>query len=463
MRASLWLLVCLLASGAAAGTGSSDPGRSRQFVIGLSPYLDRSVKDEVYRSIVKLMVEGLPLNSTLSIYDAFALKSITEVVVPADRAFESAKTRANQFAVPIRELKQFLAADHPRPAAQRLRFDASLRLPQFLDFLVENGRLGAARAGLLLMGSPLYEDAQEPAFSMVNGFFPSDGHLQASRDQTVFGADARRAAAVPLLVHWIFFGDPWLNELHKEKVLRFWSLYLEHRGNSLAACSADPRTALAGFLLGWDNTTASPRHWQLDPAQTKIEMLRVGRDVSLTDWITRDASPVKDPRPPSAMAGPMKIGIRWKEPIDLDLYSVPRPGAETLFFLHPRSPEGYYYKDHRSSPGREFEFIEFEHPVDIRQVEAFVNFYEGSCPSGPRGEARIEYEGRIFAAPFSLAAEEGNRGRAGARERQCWTRIPVQEILNLEPGATGAQAALESDQLPRRRLNPDSPLHRQQN
>ena len=74
------------------------------------------------------------------------------------------------------------------------------------------------------------------------------------------------------------------------------------------------------------------------------------------------------------------------------LYATPRRDAETLFFQHLRSPEGYYYKDHRSSPGREYEFIEFESPVDIREVEASVNFYKGDCPEGPRGEVRIEFK-----------------------------------------------------------------------
>lgn len=131
------------------------------------------------------------------------------------------------------------------------------------------------------------------------------------------------------------------------------------------------------------------------------------------------------------MVGRMKIGIRWKNNIDLDLYAAPRPQAETLFFQHPRSPEGYYYKDHRSSPGREYEFIEFESPVDIREVEASVNFYKGSCPRGPRGEVRIEFDGRIYAAPFSIPAPEGNRGRAGESQQEYWARIPVQKILKL--------------------------------
>ena len=113
-------------------------------------------------------------------------------------------------------------------------------------------------------------------------------------------------------------------------------------------------------------------------------MLRVSRGVTMADWLRRDTLPAGAQAPPSIMAGPMKIGIRWKERIDLDLYATPRPGAETLYFEHVRSPEGYYYKDHRSSPGREYEFIEFESPVDVRELEAFVNFYKGSCPGGAR-------------------------------------------------------------------------------
>src|SRR5205814_6534529 len=116
----------------------------------------------------------------------------------------------------------------------------------------------------------------------------------------------------------------------------------------------------------------------------KIQNLRSRRCRTETYCLTRDTLPAGAPTRPSTMIGPMKIGIRWKERIDLDLYATARPGAETLYFEHVRSPEGYYYKDHRSSPGREYEFIEFESAVDVREVEAFINFYKGSCPGGAR-------------------------------------------------------------------------------
>ena len=166
-------------------------------------------------------------------------------------------------------------------------------------------------------------------------------------------------------------------------------------------------------------------------------MLRVSRNVEITDWLTRDTLPATPQGPPTVMVGPMKIGIRWKANIDVDLYATPKPEAETLFFQHPRSREGYYYKDHRSSPGKEYEFIEFESPVDIREVEAFVNFYKGSCPGGPRGEVRIEFDGRIYGAPFAIPAEEGNMGRTGRSQQEFWTRIPVQELLKIAPSGHG--------------------------
>src|SRR2546422_7121304 len=31
------------------------------------------------------------------------------------------------------------------------------------------------------------QDAKEPVFSMVDGYFPSDGHLLATREKSVFG------------------------------------------------------------------------------------------------------------------------------------------------------------------------------------------------------------------------------------------------------------------------------------
>ena len=426
------LIVCLtlalsLAKGVELPAISSSP---QTFVVGLSPFLDHTNKDEVYRSMVRLLAQDLPLNSSFAVYDAFQLKTIAHVELPEAPAFHSPKTRANQFAGAIREIKQFLVQDHTPPANSQLKFEEAIRLPQFLDFLADT--LRATNVTLLLIGSPLYQDAKEPGFSMVDGYFPSDGHLQATREQSVFGVAADAPAISALTIGWLYFRDPWLSELHKEKVMRFWTLYLERRGAQMTVFTSDLPTALHGFEHNLPAAAVS-RNWSVDTTQRKVEMLRVSRNVGLADWLTGNASVAQTP--PATFVGSMKIGIRWKHNIDLDLYAAPRHGAETLYFEHVRSPEGYYYKDHRSSPGREYEFIEFESPVDAREVEAFVNFYKGNCPGGPQGEVRIEFDGRIYAAPFAISAEEGNLGRSGESQQEFWTRIPVQEILKLSQRA----------------------------
>src|SRR5215467_9857657 len=100
------ILSFLLSFAATAAEKSLDLSQPQSFIIGISPFLENGVKDEVYRSVVRLLVQDLPLNSSVAIYDAFHLKSIAQVKLPAVRAFESPKTRANQFASAIRDLRQ---------------------------------------------------------------------------------------------------------------------------------------------------------------------------------------------------------------------------------------------------------------------------------------------------------------------------------------------------------------------
>jgi hypothetical protein len=425
---AILLFPCLLF----ASDNSRTAGPPQQtLIIGVSPFLEKNVKEDVYRTIIHLIVEDMPLNSTLTIYDAFDLKTITRVALPDARVFASPKTRANQFAGAVRDLKSFLVSEHPKPVHARLNFVDAIQVPQFIDFVSHNLTTTNPSPIVLLLGSPLYQDAKEPLFSMVDGYFPSDGHLLATREKSVFGSDG--ATNTPLMVNWVYFGDPWVNDLHKERVTRFWTLYFSCRSSRLTAFSGDFPTVLQAFCKPQTESAAVTKRYSLDSEQTKIEMLRVSREVDVADWLTREAPMAQ--KPPSVMVGPMKIGIRWKENVDLDLYAAAHSGAETLFFQHTRSPEGYYYKDHRSSPGREYEFVEFETPVDIREVEASVNFYKGHWPGGARGEVRIEFDGRIYGAPFFIEATEGNRGRSGSEQQEYWTRIPVQEILKLKLAA----------------------------
>jgi hypothetical protein len=408
-----------------------EPGT--QCIIGISPFLDNSVKDDVYRRVVRLIVEDLPLGASLRIYDAYHLKSITAVEVPNLRAFASGKTRANQFATQIHEFKEFLAKSSGAPTnTGTISLKDAVRFPQFLDFVAENlrdnGESNAAPLTMVILGSPLYMDPKEPGFSMVNGYFPTDAHLGASRDRTVYGTKGPDERLKDVSVRYGYFGDPWLNEAHQEKINRFWSLYLKRQGARLTTFCGDLATV---FSIANSAGTLAKETREPDSGSTKIEMVRVSRDIGTTDWITRDKPSNLASGPPSRTVGPMKIGIRWKGDIDLDLYARASKHATMLYFEQTRAEEGYYYKDHRSSPDREYEFIEFEAPINVWEANARVNFFEGHTDSGPGGEVRIEFDGKIYTAPFHLESNHGNEGRNGRTQGAFWTEIDIPAILNL--------------------------------
>jgi hypothetical protein len=271
---------------------------------------------------------------------------------------------------------------------------------------------------------------------MVNGYFPSDGHLLASREKSVYGIKGRPQALENISVFFGYLGDPWVSELHQEKIARFWTLYLQGQGSKLITFCGDPATLFNSVRTGAPLQDGNQPRFHVDPGQTKIEMLRISRDIGVADWITRDLAPGPQQAAPSITIGTMKIGIRWKGDIDLDLYATPNPHAETLFFEHTRSPEGYYYKDHRSSPDRDFEFVEFETPVDVWKIDAAINFYKGTAPDGAKGEIRVEFDGKIYSGDFSIPATHGNEGRAGNSQRGFWTQIDLPKILRLQRVAT---------------------------
>lgn len=406
---------------------------SRRVVIGLSPFLPESAKEEVYRSLVRVLLEELPLRSSWWVYDAYHLRTVAQAQIPAGSAFASSKLRATQFRGAIQELRRFLVSTNfgSETTTPVLAGDGALRLPQFLDFLAGAAPADASPPTVLLIGSPLYRDAKEPAFSMVNGYFPSDGHLRATRDRTVFGVADRQDRLPGAQVYWAWFGDPWVSEVHQERVRRFWSLFLSGQGARLGGFAGDLPTILQGARRPLAAETERGAHLALDPRATKVEMIRVEREVRTTDWILGDLPTATRREPPARLVGPVKIAIRWRGDIDLDLYARSRPDSTTLCFEHPRNDEGTYFKDHRSSPEREYEFVEFLQPVDLRQLEAAVNFYAGHRRGGVEGEVRVEFENRIYAGRFTIPATDGNQGRAGAGQEASWATLPILGILGV--------------------------------
>src|SRR5689334_24524464 len=96
LKAGVWAAVAWLVLSSTAMAGPTETTKqttpAHTYIVGVSPFLDKSVKDDVYRSMIRLVVQDLPLNSTLWIYDAYHLKTITQLTLPNAHVFEAAKT-----------------------------------------------------------------------------------------------------------------------------------------------------------------------------------------------------------------------------------------------------------------------------------------------------------------------------------------------------------------------------------
>lgn len=429
-RRTIPILVALLGPAARAEAPAPAFTAPTTIVVGISPFLGRDVKDEVYRRLVGLLVQDLPVGSSLAMFDAYHLRTIAQVDIPTARPFQNERTRVNQFQGAIRQLRLFLAGASDGSNGESAPVAAALRIPQFLEFVRENQWRSNAAVAVLLLGGPLYVDPREPSLSMVEGYCPSDGHLLASREQSVYGLKELTNTLPGLAVHFGYFGEPWINELHRERIQRFWGLYFQQQGGFLGAFSPDLATVFKAVRL--PRSELHPAPYTIDQGQTRLAMVRLSRNLSPSDWITRDTLPSVENAAPPTMVGPMKIGIRWRGPIDLDLYAKPRRSGETLFFDHARSPDGYFYKDHRASPDKDYEFIEFETPVDIGEVDAAVNFYAGAVSSPVMGEVRVEFAGRIYGGVFGIAARHGNEGRSGPSQKEYWAELDLRRLLKVD-------------------------------
>jgi hypothetical protein len=123
--------------------------------------------------------------------------------------------------------------------------------------------------------------------------------------------------------------------------------------------------------------------------------------------------------------------------VDLDLHARARPGADWLFFgrTEPSDRSNGRVDLIAQAPVRgepAIESIIFAGPVDLRELSATVNFFEGTSPGGVPLIVRLWMAGHNCAWEMRarVPAARGNRGqgdRAGAE----WVSINVLQLVGV--------------------------------
>lgn len=432
----------------AFGLAYASHANAEQTIVAISPTLpDLATKNDIYKSVLTAALSDIAPGDSIQILDGWEVKSVATLTVPSHRAYaRDPKARAKAMQPAVQAFSQWLTAE----SAARTKLPANgLRVPAIFEFCATHADLATTKGRLVLVGSTIYDDPSEPAFSMKDGYYPSDAHLAVARQESVFGLKDAANRLEGVVVHWASVGAQYQDDGNRAAVERWWSLYCQTQGCILASCDNTPATVFQRLKAG----SRAPIVRASVETENKLEMrhapIRIRVPASTQSPQPVDSSTPAAPELPASAAPaatqstaapdinfmlrqdvtqqPLeaqivencRIGIRWPGDCDIDLYVRPTPSSDELFYGHQRTREGIHVKDWLTSPDVDnngFETVELRGRVDLSKLAIGVNFYAGKLQrGGVNGQIRIETGGKVFQSDFHLRTSTGNGGRDKAQ------------------------------------------------
>lgn len=271
---SCWATPSSASKGTAASPDTAGRAAVGDYVIGVSPFIPEAEVQSVKDALFQIVLAAVPSGSRVAVFDAYHLKQVTDLSLPAREAFDHAKIRAKYLGKKLNEIKQFL--DAATADADTGEADLRIEVPQFLDLVASSRRSSASSLTVILIGGALYLDPRDGRFSMAHGRYPADDHLCVGRDESVYGVADRKAKLAGARVHYAYLVDPWVNSLHEPRVRRFWSMFIAEQGGQLISFAKDLSTVVKGI---GDPVSPPPLRYDLIcPAQLNLVMMAVPPD-----------------------------------------------------------------------------------------------------------------------------------------------------------------------------------------
>jgi|GEM_PF-1595942 len=440
--------------------------------IGVSPYYSPTDGKRVRDALLNFVLSQSPPGNSIDLCDAFNLETIASINVPNVAAkYDSAASRARMLQQPLANLVRWFNQQMSATQPEEFRGSAAVRTVEWLD---QMSSAPSQSHIVLVIGNPLRIDPREPAFNMTPDLIPSDGHLVALPEQSLFSITGKTNRLQGSLVHWTYLSESvWANELHAQRVRRFWCLWFGLQSGSLASFSPDLNSVLA---LVPRKGVPPIGHFQIDTNDTKVMMLTaVPREVPR--WLPQATGetngPTRTNMPPSGKStaapekpaasrqaparspaatvapavvtqlpawnlaqtinSPLFVGVAWESAdaaLDVDLYVKPFPDAAELSFQRVRTPQGYYVYDWRQpNSRRDYEWVCLQPPVRLDQTTIWLNLFKGHGPIS--GTVAVHFDNKTYSGGFHIAASRGNGGAHATVRRfsPSWTHVDLAQVM----------------------------------
>jgi|GEM_PF-7055774 len=248
------------------------PCLADDYVVAVPPGLAEDQMKEIRREIEHLAFNTLDTDSTLKVIDSTTGKEVATFSVPEGRAYEQANYRRNAFASQLNELRR-----HLQSPAKDAQSSAT-----FAEFMVTLSGKRDTPLHVLYAGSPL--NGSMKGFEFLAGRYPSDGHLSADPRLTPLSTATKNEYLKNVRIHFLALIEPgsWDSPAHKDRVNRFWSLFIQSQGGMLVTTTDDVRRAFARLI----DTQSEPLHqFALDETRNQVAMLKIDARDSIPDVV----------------------------------------------------------------------------------------------------------------------------------------------------------------------------------
>jgi hypothetical protein len=249
------------------------PGSSSAYemAIGLSPHQDARQAETQVKQVLQFLTDAVQPGQSALLFDAYHLRTLGVFAVPPNPSYRHPKAKVQVNAKTIANLLAFAKQAALLPGTQEATMQSALRWPQALRFIGQNYP-AKENAHLILLGSPLFDDPAEQAFSMRGGRIPGDGHLTSERARSPYGTKGQETILSQWRVHLGFPGWSWKQDDHHAfYVQRFWTLHVEQQGGQLTTFTNDMPTL---FERVRTNAAAPPHQYKAVPSD-KVEMIQL--------------------------------------------------------------------------------------------------------------------------------------------------------------------------------------------
>jgi len=236
-------LLILITGFSAWLTNAAAPESSPEIIIGLSPFQPTAERAKQQALLQRFIVADCPNGSRVVVWDGWALTVVCDLQLPR-LAFDSPAARAPRVAPALAALKKWFAGVDGKQSQTGLKDTGAIKVPEWLH--AATAQPASGRRTIVILASPFCLVPNEPAFSMVETRYPSDGHLSAG-DKTIYSIGDKRGRLNDAAVLWAYPNENvWASQHHRERVTRWWSLFVAGQGGALAVLSADaPQVLLA--------------------------------------------------------------------------------------------------------------------------------------------------------------------------------------------------------------------------